>query len=90
MPVKKPRKRIKPKSAKQAVEDRTYAHLCKLFLTSHPFCQRCKKAPSCDVHHKKGRGKNHNNVTTWAALCRFCHEWCHQHPNQARQDGFLE
>ncbi len=45
---------------------------------------------SCDVHHIRGRtGGNYLNTDTWLAVCRKCHNWIHNHPQDARMIGLL-
>ena len=67
-----------------------YLPLRQQFLEEHPVCQRCAKAPSMDVHHKRGRiGKNMLDTSTWAALCRICHSEVEAHPKESREQGWL-
>lgn len=58
------------------------------FLAMYPFCQA--RLQSCtqtatDVHHKAGRGENHNDISTWLAVCRSCHTWIELHPEEAKE-----
>lgn len=63
------------------------------FLALHPICQArlidCTR-DATDVHHKAGRGENHNNVSTWLAVCRSCHRWIEEHPVEAKELGLSE
>jgi hypothetical protein len=43
-----------------------------------------------DVHHKKGRGKYHLDVTTWLPVCRNCHAWIELNPIDAVELGFSD
>lgn len=84
---------IKPKSKKQAAADRAYSLLRIPFMEKHPMCQAALpgcQGPSCDVHHKKGRGKYLLITGTWMAVCRVCHEWIELHPIEATEMGFRE
>ena len=77
-------------SKKMAKKNRDYSKLRKVFLTDKPNCMA--SIPGCalrasEVHHKKGRGKHHNNTSTWLAVCRSCHEWIETHPEQAIELG---
>jgi hypothetical protein len=92
-PKPKPKKPINPKSKKQKALDSAYTVLRKPFMEKHPMCQAalsgCQDA-SCDVHHKKGRGKWLLVVDTWMAVCRPCHTWIEEHPIEATEMGFRE
>lgn len=90
--LKRSTKPIRRVSAKRRRENAIYSALRKGFLEEHLVCQMA--APGCtgqaqEVHHKAGRGKNLNNVATWAAICSHCHRETHQHPSIARKNGFL-
>jgi hypothetical protein len=63
------------------------------FLSMFPNCQA--KLVDCthkstDVHHKAGRGENHNKISTWLAVCRSCHTWIEEHPQEAKELGFSD
>lgn len=63
------------------------------FLALHPQCQA--QLPGCmahstEVHHKAGRGENLNKISTWLAVCRYCHHWIEEHPQAAKELGFSE
>ena len=45
---------------------------------------------STDVHHKAGRGENHNVMSTWIAVCRPCHTWIENHPAEAKELGLSQ
>lgn len=44
---------------------------------------------SCDIHHKAKRGANYLNTETWMAVSRGAHEYIHNRPSWARENGFL-
>ena len=70
-----------------------YAQLRKVFLAKNPRCwvrEECCTVKATQVHHKAGRGKNTNRVETFVAICHECHVWVHQHPNEAREKGWIE
>lgn len=71
--------------------DTLYTKLRGVFLQKYPMCQAslpgCTKV-STDVHHKQGRGINHNNVDTWLSVCRSCHTWIEENPIEAEELGF--
>jgi hypothetical protein len=86
----KPRKRLPAYSPRRQEASRVYAQKRAQFLKMKPQCERCRSAKSRDVHHKAGRhGGNYLNVSTWAAVCRPCHDWIHAHPKEAREKGWL-
>lgn len=67
-----------------------YLALRKSFMRDHPLCEVGKcTASAVDVHHKKGRGKHLNEVSTWMAVCRGCHNLIHNHPAWAGQHHYL-
>ena len=80
-------------SRKRARELRTYSGLRRDFLATHPRCEIARKGictgQAQDVHHVHRRGLHLNDVGTWLAVCRCCHDWTHTHPGQARVLGFL-
>ena len=71
------RKRINPKSKKMQKP------MCEAAL---PVCN----GPSTDVHHKKGRGQYHLKVSTWLSVCRQCHNYIEEHPEEAIELGYSE
>lgn len=85
---------IRRVSRKHARELKVYFGLRKTFLESHPQCEIARKGictgQATDVHHAHGRGSHLNDVPTWLASCRCCHDWVHHHPGQARVLGFLQ
>ena len=82
---------MRAKSRKMQKTDTKYSKLRIKFLTNYPMCQaalnNCTNQ-STDVHHKKGRGIYHNNITTWLSVCRNCHNWIELHPIEAQELGF--
>lgn len=92
---KKPlqRKPINKKSKKMQATDAAYTILRKKFMEEYPMCQAalpgCNKS-STDVHHMKGRGIYHLEVSTWLSVCRQCHTYIEEHPKEAKELGFSE
>jgi len=63
------------------------------FLAMYPYCQARLQgctAQASDVHHKAGRGEHHNNISTWLAVCRNCHCWIEENPQDAKDLGLSE
>jgi hypothetical protein len=88
---KEPPKKISPISDKMKVTMDEYSKKRTAFLALNPICQA--KVYNCsvkatDVHHKAGRGENHNNINTWLAVCRSCHKWIEENPEDAKELGF--
>lgn len=82
------RTRIAAQSDAKKAAAYAYSKKRKTFLRLRPICQRCEKKPSRDVHHVKGRyGSAYLDEHTWLAVCRACHDWIHQHPREAREQG---
>lgn len=81
-------RRVSPKMAKLL---REYSQLRAVFILAHPRCEAkvaCTNGWTDEVHHKAGRGANLLRTETWLPCCRACHQWCHNHPKEARQLGF--
>jgi hypothetical protein len=81
---------LKKVSKMRAEEMKVYKALRESYLKQYPTCEMCGKKPATDIHHRAGRyGGNYLNVHTYAGLCRQCHQWCHDNPKQATQDGWI-
>lgn len=83
-------KPMRKKSTKMNALDTVYTALRKQYLDKYPMC--CAHLTKClssstDIHHKKGRGKYHNDPTTWLSVCRNCHIWIEEHPKEAIELG---
>ena len=87
-PIKRktPMRRV---SKKRQKENKEYSVLRKGFLKKLPICEVCMTAAATDVHHMDKRGKNLNEVGTWLAVCRPCHDKIHSNPSWAREKGYL-
>lgn len=87
------RKSIKKVSDKYKEQLKIYSGLAKTFKLENPQCQAnllgCTRYTD-DVHHKAKRGKNLNNVETFLAVCRTCHNTIHtMNSNEAKERGLL-
>lgn len=93
----KPLKKVTPirkQSLKRAEQNKEYLKLRKVFLKDNPKCQ-CKgcEFKSQDVHHKfdgSDRQKYFLDVSTWLAVCMYCHNWIHEHSIESKQLGYLK
>lgn len=53
-------------------------------------CERCDLAQPTDPHHRVLRAQGGLDVpSNLAALCHFCHVWCHAHPADAAEGGWI-
>jgi hypothetical protein len=53
----------------------------------------CSHQRTSEIHHSysgKDRDKYYLDTTTWYAVERCCHDWCHANPKEARELGYLK
>ena len=86
----KPTKPIAPVSKKMQKTMDEYSKKRVAFLALNNICQA--KLNNCtgfatDIHHKAGRGENHNNISTWLSVCRNCHTIIEINPQLAKELG---
>ena len=86
----KPTTRPNPISQKMKQTMSIYDKKRTAFMSIHPYCQA--SLPGCgktatDVHHMAGRGESHNDINTWLAVCRTCHNWIENNPAKAKAMG---
>lgn len=83
-------------SSKRKEKDAEYLKLRERYLTENPLC--VVKVSGCmhnatDVHHTFA-GSNRDAFylvqSTWRAVCRNCHNWIHEHPEEARIMNWLK
>lgn len=87
--IKSPVKRIKSVSTKKLSELAEYRKVRDAYLKANKICEHpdCK-SPSEDLHHAKGRvGALLTDVRYFKALCRKCHRWVEENPDQAKALG---
>lgn len=87
----KPTKKPNPVSQKMSKTMSEYDKKRKAFLALNQMCQAHLSGcmlTATQVHHKAGRGLNHNNISTWLAVCHSCHEYIELHPIEAKALGF--
>lgn len=69
---------------------RVYAKLRREFLATHRQCAVFDFYEATDIHHTRGRVGNLLLATEhWIAVSRIGHQWIHDHPEKARQRGWL-
>jgi 5-methylcytosine-specific restriction endonuclease McrA len=86
-----PKKRapIKPISDKRAKELAEYRIVRDKYKEENPQCEKCGD-PMSDIHHKNGRnGKRVSDSEYFMSVCRPCHTWIHENPEDARAMGWL-
>jgi hypothetical protein len=84
-----PAYRIKSVSTKKLAELKEYRVVRDGYLDTHKLCEHpeCSN-PSEDLHHAKGRvGSLLTDVRYFKALCRKCHRWVEDNPEQAKALG---
>ena len=83
-------------SSKRKKKDAEYLKLREKYLSQNPLCM--VKVNGCshmatDVHHTFA-GANRDAFylvqSTWKAVCRNCHNYIHEHPEEARVMGWLK
>ncbi len=94
---KKPNKSVIPRvSAKRKKKDAEYLKLRERYLIDNSLCkvkvQGCS-SNATDVHHTYA-GSNRDAFylvqSTWIPVCRNCHNWIHEHPEEARIMNYLK
>lgn len=84
------RKRINQVSKRRKKENEEYLRLRAIYLTANPVCQRCKRVPSSQLHHKFGReGKLLCHVPGFMASCPECHRWIEENRAEAEKQGWI-
>lgn len=83
-------KRLGPNNAQREARAQAYSVEKRDFLAVNRKCERCRFRDSEDVHHVRGRsGALLLDKRWWEPLCRRCHRWIHDHPADARMQGWL-
>lgn len=83
-------KRIRPVSKRRAAALKLYAVAKAAHLKEHPNCQKCGYHKDVSIHHVRGRvGTLLYDDRYFKSLCRLCHAWVHQFPQQATAMGYL-
>lgn len=83
-------------SSKRKKKDAEYSKLRQRYLTENPLCM--VRVSECmhnatDIHHTFA-GANRDAFylvqSTFLSVCRSCHNWIHNNPEQARILGYLK
>lgn len=83
-PSSKPLKKVSKKLEEQLKE---YRLLRDEYMAKVGKCERCTSKENLELHHKKGRGKF--LLEHFCVLCSNCHSYCHLHPIEATEQGFI-
>jgi len=89
--VKKDKKPLAKRSAKQKAVMAELKKLYPIFLQAHPRCEI--KGPNCQgeatcVHHSEGRGLMQvKKQSSWIASCGPCNSWVEKDDKKARELG---
>lgn len=82
--------KIPPIGDKRKEDLKLYKVLRIGFLKKHPMCAVFPGKKATEVHHKSGRGKHLNNVSTWLAVSREGHQAIEMNPNWAKENNFSQ
>jgi len=81
--------RLRKVSIKRAKQLREYKKIRETYLRLNPNCEICKRAAT-EIHHKSGRnGERLNDISKFMAICRTCHTWVHNNPQQSRNKNWI-
>lgn len=80
-------------SKRQAKRNKEYSAARAMKLEQQPFCERCLRdgaqTVATQTHHIQGRdGERMMDVENLLAVCVYCHEWLHAHPQEAKELGY--
>lgn len=66
------------------------APLVKRVLEENPNCERCGQRSQI-VHERltRARGGSITDEANCVVLCHPCHQWIHEHPRVATEEGWL-
>lgn len=99
--ARKPKRYTKGRSAKGKARSKLYrlairpAYLAGLAAGQgrrgdHALCERCGNTAN-EVHHVAGRsGHALTDPLNLALLCKSCHDFCHDQPEKAREEGWVK
>lgn len=82
---------MKFRSNKQSKRYKRRRDLVVQILDEFPVCERCSAARSTDVHELVRRSQwreGINHRLNLRALCRPCHIWVTEHPQEAYEQGW--
>lgn len=77
-------------SKKRTQQTKEYNKKRAEYLHNTPLCERCGPQFATEVHHKAGRnGERLIDSRYFMAVCRSCHEYIHNNPNESYKKGWL-
>ena len=87
-------KSISPVSKKMQVTLDAYGKKRAAYLA---ICSTCQAGlvdctgQATEIHHKAGKvGENYTKISNFLAVCRNCHRWIEENPNEAKELGLSE
>ncbi|HEY6437869.1 MAG TPA: HNH endonuclease signature motif containing protein, partial [Ignavibacteriaceae bacterium] len=79
---------ISKRSEKRRKQEAEYSKLRKIYLHTHPTCERCG-FHSQEIHHKKSRSGEHLlDESNFMAVCRNCHEYIETNSKESLEKGW--
>ena len=89
----------KPKNNRKTASEElrgAYKVLRASYLLDHRLCEAGASEPcqrrrrrATEIHHTRGRGGYLLDMSTWLAVCPWCHRYIHDHPREARERGWM-
>lgn len=81
------RARLKMQSEKKSKWNKLYYLGLRFLISLDPLCRRCRSRRASEGHHPFGQiGAL---ILLFWPFCRTCHVEVHDHPNTAREEGWL-
>ena len=78
-----------PAEGTVAVNDLSIHERDMLYRRSRGICERCRVAPATDAAHRIPRRARIHGPHAVCDLCRHCHRWCHENPQEATLAGWM-
>ena len=89
-PTSKRQKRIRRVSIKKAADLKEYYAMRARFLANVDLCEVCHTDRPVEIHHRRGRvGPLLTDLRHLLATCSKCHDWIHEHVEEARTLGYI-
>jgi len=82
---------IKKVSIKLKENTKIYNKVRKQYLLDNPKCEKCNNSDSIEIHHTNSRtGDRLIDTFYFMAICRPCHLYVHENPEESRKKGWLK
>ena len=77
-------------SIKKAADLKEYYAMRARFLANVDLCEVCHTDRPVEIHHRRGRvGPLLTDLRHLLATCSKCHDWIHEHVEEARTLGYI-